>query len=60
MAFIQLHIYSESLGMQTSVNVVIPQKSTMGEIGLNGSVKSEAYKSLYLLHGLSDDQSIWM
>lgn len=58
MAFIQLYICSESLGMQTQVNVVMPQKSTIGEIGLNGAIKNETYKSLYLLHGLSDNQTI--
>lgn len=60
MAFIELHVYSESLGMQTTVNVIIPQKSTAGEIGMSGGIKSERYKSLYLLHGLSDDHTIWM
>lgn len=60
MAFIQLHIYSESLGMQTGVNIVIPQKNKIGEIGLIGKTTTEKYKSLYLLHGLSDDQTIWM
>lgn len=60
MAFIQLHIYSEALGMQTTVNMLLPQKNTMGEIGVNGAVNHENYKSLYLLHGLSDDQTIWM
>ena len=60
MAFVQLHIYSESLRMQTQVNVIIPQKNKAGEIGLNGKTTNESYKSLYLLHGLSDDQTIWM
>lgn len=60
MAFIQLHIYSESLGMQTEVNIILPQKNKMGEIGLKGRAITEQYKSLYLLHGLSDDQTIWM
>ena len=41
--------FSESLGMQTMVNVVIPQKRTLGEIGVNGTIKSEAYKSVYLM-----------
>jgi S-formylglutathione hydrolase FrmB len=27
---------------------------------LNGAIKNETYKSLYLLHGLSDDQTIWI
>lgn len=60
MAFIQLHIYSQSLGMQTEVNIVMPQKNKKGEIGLNGKATTEQYKSLYLLHGLSDDQTIWL
>lgn len=60
MAFIQLHIFSQSLGMQTEVNIVIPQKNKQGEIGLTGRGSTEQYKSLYLLHGLSDDQTIWL
>ncbi len=60
MAFIDLKFFSESLGMQTSVYVVIPQRSTNGEIGITNNAKAEKYKCLYLLHGLSDDQSVWM
>lgn len=59
MAWSELHIFSESLGMQTTVNVIIPQRSTGGEIGVSNNAKEEKYKCLYLLHGLSDDQSIW-
>lgn len=60
MAFINLKFYSEALGMQTEVYVVIPQKSTAGEIGVDTNAKAERYKCLYLLHGLSDDHSIWL
>lgn len=60
MAFIDLKIYSESLGMQTNVYVVIPQASTNGEIGVERAKTAGKYKCLYLLHGLSDDHSIWM
>ncbi len=60
MAFINMHIYSEALGMQTDVSVVIPQKSNYGEIGINSKSSEDKYKCLYLLHGLSDDQTIWM
>ncbi len=60
MALINLGIYSEALGMQTSVEIVIPQKSTIGEIGTNNKTETGKFKTLYLLHGLSDDQSIWM
>ena len=60
MAFIQLHFYSNSLGMQTEVEVVLPQKNTVGEIGADNVCGASRYKCLYLLHGLSDDQSIWL
>ncbi len=61
MAFIDLKIYSESLGMETDVFVVIPQRSTRGQIGTeNGGADAQSYKCLYLLHGLTDDQTIWM
>ncbi len=60
MAFIDLHIFSEALGMQTSVFVAIPQRSTEGEIGTSNREQDGKYKCLYLLHGLSDDHSIWL
>ena len=60
MAFANLKFFSESLGMQTEVYVVIPQKSSKGEIGIKNNAKQEKYKCLYLLHGLSDDHSIWL
>lgn len=60
MALINLKIFSEKLGIQTTVNVVIPQKNTDGEIGISNNVKDGKFKCLYLLHGLSDDYSIWM
>lgn len=60
MAFVQLHVFSEVLGMQTEVYVCLPQRSTSGEIGMGDRSAGDKFKSLYLLHGLSDDQSIWM
>ncbi len=60
MAYIQLHVFSSSLGMQTEVAVIIPQKGTVGEIGIAGQANVQQYKTLYLLHGLSDDHSIWL
>lgn len=60
MAFSEMHIYSEALGMQTTVYVIIPQRSTGGEIGIKNSAEDGKYKCLYLLHGLSDDHSIWL
>ena len=51
MAFVTLKFFSESLGMQSEIYVIIPQKKR--EDG-------EKFKCLYLLHGLSDDHTIWM
>ena len=55
MALIELDFYSETLGIQTQATVIIPQKPAgcrPEEIG--------GYKTLYLLHGLSDDNTIWL
>lgn len=60
MALIDLNFYSEALGMQSQVLVVLPQKSTAGQIGITSKADDTAYKTLYLLHGLSDDQTIWL
>ena len=60
MSFCQMNLFSEALGVQTTVNVIVPQQSTGGEIGVENNAKKEKYKCLYLLHGLSDDHTIWM
>lgn len=60
MALITLNFYSEALGMQTQVEVILPQRSAAGQIGIGNKASQERYKCLYLLHGLSDDQTIWM
>lgn len=59
MAFIQCNLYSESLGMAVSVNVVLPQ-TTFSQIGMSGTKRESGTPVLYLLHGLSDDHTIWM
>lgn len=60
MAFIDLKFYSNVLGMQTEVAVVLPQGVNTGEIGVTSNTRPGPYKCLYLLHGLSDDHTIWM
>ena len=60
MAVAILKIFSTLLGRQAEINVVIPQSTTKGEIGIENGAKKEKYKCLYLLHGLSDDNSIWL
>ena len=59
MAFITIEFLSEVLGRQTSIDVIIPQKRTNGEIGIENNAKAEKYKTLVLLHGLSDNGRIW-
>lgn len=60
MALVDLSVYSVSLGMQTNIKVILPQKVTLGEIGIKTIPTNEKMRCLYLLHGLSDDQSIWL
>lgn len=59
MAFIQCDFYSEVLGMSTSMNVILPQ-ATRSQIGMEGAVGQGRHKTLWLLHGRSDDHTIWM
>ena len=58
MAFFEMRYHSDTLKTGVSVNVILPQKCTT-LIGMT-TEGMENYKTLYLLHGLSDDQSIWM
>ncbi|MBQ9336127.1 MAG: esterase family protein [Lentisphaeria bacterium] len=59
MAFLECRFFSESLGMSVTANVLLPQK-TSRQIGLKGSADTDGAPVMYLLHGLSDDESIWM
>lgn len=57
MATMEFHFYSKALKRVTAVNVILPEvhKKKPG-IGNPGG----AYKTLYLLHGLSGDHTNWM
>lgn len=48
MAFLTLRFYSDALSEQTCVNVLLPEK------------REGSFRTLWLLHGLSDDESAWM
>lgn len=54
MAFIQCDFYSEVLGFSTSMNVFLP-----GDSKANKPLDKMNYPVLYLLHGLTDDHTIW-
>lgn len=58
MAFFQMNYHSDALRMGVSVNVILPEKAKT-VIGMTADGK-DTYKTLYLLHGLSDDHTIWM
>jgi putative tributyrin esterase len=58
MAFFNCNFHSDILGTACSMNVIIPQQSST-QIGMASSGGRKTYPVLYLLHGLSDDQTIW-
>lgn len=45
--------------MGMDMDVLIPQK-TANQIGMKGNRMEGRYKTMYLLHGMSDDQTTWM
>ncbi|MBR5681136.1 MAG: esterase family protein, partial [Clostridia bacterium] len=59
MAFLEFNFFSDVLGMAMSMNVVLPQR-TRGNIGVNPGEAGETFPTLWLLHGMSDDHTIWM
>lgn len=58
MALIHCNFFSEILGMSTAMDVILPQ-APAGQIGMEGHVCDTLAPCLYLLHGLSDDETIW-
>lgn len=59
MALFQCHFFSETLGMSTSMNVILPQQ-TSAQIGMQNVKRGDTHPTLFLLHGLSDDHTIWL
>jgi len=53
MVFSDFHFYSEVLGIQTAVYVLMPEEKVLRQ-------SKEPVPVLYLLHGLSDDHTMWM
>ncbi len=58
MALLHVNFFSEVLGMCMNMDVILPQR-TNGQIGMKGNRKDGKYPVLYLLHGMSDDHTIW-
>ena len=59
MAFLDVHCFSDALGLSVSFYVLLPQKAAR-QIGVADGEQRAQYPTLYLLHGLSDDHTIWL
>ncbi len=58
MALIRCDFFSEALGMGTLMTVLLPDHGTAG-IGVPGAAADGDPPVLYLLHGLTDDDTVW-
>ncbi len=58
MALIQCQFYSNALCLSTSMTVILPEQ-TVSQIGMQNKKTTDKHQTLYLLHGLSDDNTIW-
>lgn len=52
MAFIEMNFFSGLLGMSVPVSVILPEKIR--------NISENNIKTLYLLHGLTDDHTAWV
>jgi len=59
MALFRCDVFSDALGLSTSMTVILPQPTT-AQIGMTGGAGDDPPPVLYLLHGLSDDDTIWL
>ena len=58
MALMHVDFFSSVLGMCCQMDVIIPQKAE-GQIGMAAASSAGPYPTLYLLHGYSDNHTIW-
>ena len=58
LALLHVDFYSHVLMMEMQMDVILPEV-TQGQIGMEGRDGGEKWKTLYLLHGMSDDHTIW-
>jgi len=59
MAHLRCDFFSDALGLSTSMTVLLPQQTTH-QIGLGATAQPGPAPVLYLLHGLSDDDTVWL
>ena len=58
MALIHIGFFSEALGMCVNCDVVLPQTAS-GQIGMAAQARDGRHPTLWLLHGASDDHTVW-
>lgn len=58
LALLHVDFFSDVLGMCVEMDVILPEE-THGQIGMEGKISGKKWKTLYLLHGMSDDHTIW-
>jgi S-formylglutathione hydrolase FrmB len=58
-AHLRVDFFSDALSLSTSMTVLLPQRTTT-QIGMAGATTDGPPPVLYLLHGLSDDDTIWL
>ncbi len=61
MALLHCQFHSETLMQACSMDVILPQATSSQQIGMSSAAsrKRHGHPTLYLLHGLSDDHTIW-
>ncbi|NLW02966.1 MAG: esterase family protein [Clostridiaceae bacterium] len=59
MALLQINFKSETIQMEQTLNVILPQVG-LYEGEKQRQIKERGFQVLYLLHGLSDDHSVWL
>ena len=58
MALIHCNFFSQVLGLMSTMSVILPDPGPL-EAGALPKLRQERYPTLYLLHGLSDDHTVW-
>jgi putative tributyrin esterase len=58
-ALFDVNFFSKALNMNTAMKVIVPQRQN-NSVGISSATKAETCKILYLLHGMTDDHTIWL
>jgi len=58
MALIHCHFFSHVLGLMSTMSVILPDPEPL-KVGAAPASRSHPLPTLYLLHGLSDDHTVW-